>query len=160
MLNADGLAEGEDLPTNSLCVVRRVAAKKRVVGDTPHGGGKYQECGWAVATEWLAVGVILDDDRHAGLPGPARQPESAGKFHLPRIEFERRGGAVVAIHQAHLVGDFGIVAPKLDRTDVLVVIAAKQHHHRHQELAGKHRQRDAAAQPGLLGVVAALVLGR
>jgi len=34
MLNADGLAEGEDLPTNSLCVVRRVAAKKRVVGKT------------------------------------------------------------------------------------------------------------------------------
>ena len=43
-------------------VVGRIAAKKRVVGDTPHGGGKYQECGWAVATEWLAVGVILDDD--------------------------------------------------------------------------------------------------
>lgn len=43
-------------------VVGRIAAKKRVVGDTPHGGRNYQECGWDVATEWLAVGVILDDD--------------------------------------------------------------------------------------------------
>jgi hypothetical protein len=29
-----GPYEGEDLPTNSLCVVRRVAAKKREAGET------------------------------------------------------------------------------------------------------------------------------
>lgn len=40
VLVAEELAEGEDLPTNSLCVVGRVAAKRRVVagppGETPH----------------------------------------------------------------------------------------------------------------------------
>ena len=49
--------------------------------------------------------------------------------------------------------------PELDGADVLFVVAAEQHHHGHQKFAGKHRQRDAAGQPGLDRLVGALEIG-
>jgi hypothetical protein len=75
---------------------------------------------------------------------------------MPRIEFEHVRGAVVAIHQAHLVRDVRIIVPEFDRPDMLLVISAKQHHHRHQKLACKHRQCDCRCQSGLLGFVGTL----
>jgi hypothetical protein len=57
------------------------------------------------------------------------------------------------------VGLLGIIVPELDGADVLFVVAAEQHHHGHQELAGENRQRDAAGQSGFDRLVCALEVG-
>jgi hypothetical protein len=75
---------------------------------------------------------VLDDERHAGFPGTAGQAEPARELGVPGIELEHIGGAVIAVDQAHLVGDFRIVVPEFGSADVLFVFAAEQHHHGHQ----------------------------
>lgn len=75
------------------------------------------------------------------------------------VELEHVGGAVVAVDEAHLVRDVGIVVPELDCADMCVVIAAEQHHDGLQEFAGKHGHRDATGQPGLDGLIRPLEVG-
>ena len=78
---------------------------------------------------------------------------------MPGIELEHVGGAVVTVDEPHLVADFRIIVPELDGADVLFVVAAKQHHHGHQEFAGENRQRDATGQSGFDRLVGALEIG-
>ena len=78
---------------------------------------------------------------------------------MPGIELEHVGGAVVAVDQRHFVGALRVVVPEFDGADMLFVVAAEQHHHGHQELAGEHRQCHAAGQPGLDRLVGALEIG-
>ena len=78
---------------------------------------------------------------------------------MARIELELLGGAVIAVDQRHLVRKLGIVVPKLDGADMLLVVAAEQHHDRQQELAGEDRQRNAAGEAGRHDLVGTLGVG-
>lgn len=97
--------------------------------------------------------------RHARFPGASGQAEAAWKFGVPRIELEHVGGAVIAVDEAHLVGDLGIVVPELDRADMRLVVAAEQHHDGLQEFSRKHRHRHAAGQSGLDGLIGPFEIG-
>ena len=78
---------------------------------------------------------------------------------MPRIEFEHVGGTVIAVDQSHFVRDGEVVVPQFDGADMPGVVAAEQHQHGGKEFAGEYRQRDAAGQPGFLGLVGALEVG-
>jgi len=65
---------------------------------------------------------------------------------MPRVEFECVGSTEIAVDQPEIIGRDEIAVPQLDCADMGVAAAAKQHHHRDEEIAGKNRQGDAAGQ--------------
>ena len=82
-----------------------------------------------------------DEAIEAGLTCGVALPVFAGEFLMAVMvlfcgdDEKHVGGAVIAVHQSHLMRAFRIVVPELDGADMLFVVAAKQHHHGHQEFA-------------------------